>query len=180
MKALRAISLWQPWASLMAFNQKMVETRGRKTNVRGWVGIHAAQKLGPENRPYFIEEPFRAALLSGAAKMPAGWRCDPCPRGVIVAVGKLVGCYEVGGPGARPLAKCQEWMMGRFDPQSLTYKERAFGDYTPGRWGWVFEQIVILSAPAQAKAGQGWFYWTPPGWVFEQVPAARASLVEIL
>jgi hypothetical protein len=38
---MRAISLDEPWASLMALDLKRIETRGRPTNVRGELAIHA-------------------------------------------------------------------------------------------------------------------------------------------
>jgi len=40
---LKALTLWQPWASLLAGGGKMFETRSWKTNYRGPVVIHAAK-----------------------------------------------------------------------------------------------------------------------------------------
>ena len=45
----RAISLTQPFASLMAIGAKKVETRAWRTHFRGWVAIHAA-KANPVRR----------------------------------------------------------------------------------------------------------------------------------
>jgi len=41
---MKAISLWQPWASLMAHGRKTIETRSWKTSYRGPLLIHAAQR----------------------------------------------------------------------------------------------------------------------------------------
>ena len=43
---MKAVSLWQPWASLIVHGIKGVETRGYPTNVRGRVAIHATKKGG--------------------------------------------------------------------------------------------------------------------------------------
>ena len=42
---IRCISLWQPWASLMARGHKYFETRSWDTKIRGEVWIHAAKSV---------------------------------------------------------------------------------------------------------------------------------------
>lgn len=44
---MKAISLWQPWASLMVSGLKKIETRSWATNYRGPLLIHAALKELP-------------------------------------------------------------------------------------------------------------------------------------
>jgi hypothetical protein len=41
---MKAISLWQPWASLMAMGLKKIETRSWPTKYRGPLLIHAAKR----------------------------------------------------------------------------------------------------------------------------------------
>lgn len=41
---MRALSLWQPWASLIALGVKTIETRGWSTKYRGPLLIHAAKR----------------------------------------------------------------------------------------------------------------------------------------
>lgn len=45
---MRAISLWQPWATLLVRGVKKIETRGWDTKYRGDLIIHAAKKTGHE------------------------------------------------------------------------------------------------------------------------------------
>ena len=41
----------------------------------------------------------------------------------------------------------------------LTDKEYAFGDYTPGRWGWLLSDPVLFNEPIPAKGKLGlWEY----------------------
>ena len=44
---MRALSLWQPWASLVAHELKKVETRGWEMRYRGPLAIHATAKPEP-------------------------------------------------------------------------------------------------------------------------------------
>ena len=41
---IRIISLWQPWASLIALNLKQYETRSWGAPYRGKLAIHAAKR----------------------------------------------------------------------------------------------------------------------------------------
>src|ERR1700686_4960464 len=44
-EAMKAISLWQPWASLWCSTRKVHETRRWPTSHHGWLAVHAAKKL---------------------------------------------------------------------------------------------------------------------------------------
>lgn len=57
-----AISLWQPWASLMASGHKSIETRSWSTHLRGLVAIHAAKRWTLELATLLLDERFRRAL----------------------------------------------------------------------------------------------------------------------
>ena len=41
---MKALSLWQPWASLVALRVKTIETRSWSTSYRGPLAIHAAKR----------------------------------------------------------------------------------------------------------------------------------------
>lgn len=43
--------------------------------------------------------------------------------------------------------------------ESLTERERALGDYSPGRFAWVLENPVIFDEPFPARGKQGWWNW---------------------
>jgi hypothetical protein len=42
---MKAISLWQPWASLWVSGRKIHETRSWRTRHRGWLAVHAARRI---------------------------------------------------------------------------------------------------------------------------------------
>jgi len=45
---MKALSLWQPWATLVAMEEKRIETRCWKTDYRGELAIHATMKRPPK------------------------------------------------------------------------------------------------------------------------------------
>lgn len=75
----RAISLLQPWATLMATGVKRVETRSWNTNFRGWIAIHASKRL-------------RAPQLGLCRRW--GLPGD-LPLGQVIAVLEVVACRSV-------------------------------------------------------------------------------------
>lgn len=56
----RCISLWQPWATLIAIGEKKIETRSWNPYYRGWMAIHAAKTK--KALPKCQEEPFKSSL----------------------------------------------------------------------------------------------------------------------
>lgn len=136
---MKALSLWQPWASLMAFGAKRFETRGYATGVRGELAIHAAKKKDNDCLALCREEPFRSALVGGGIDF-----IGDLPFGAIVAVGKLVACHRVEDIR-----------------ETLSEQELAFGDYRVGRFAWEWELTERLATPVPAIGKQGFWFWKP-------------------
>ena len=42
---------------------------------------------------------------------------------------------------------------------TLSEREKALGDYSPGRFAWVLKNPVAFPAPVQVKGKQGWWNW---------------------
>ncbi len=95
-----ALSLIQPYASLIAWGHKRFETRSWQTRHRGPLAIHASARLTANTRLRCSEEPFRIALqdalLSRGISAPQSHaslrKC--LPFGAIVAVCQVVDCYH--------------------------------------------------------------------------------------
>jgi len=81
---MKTISLWQPWATLVAIGAKQYETRSWSTKYRGLLAIHAAKRFDEVQKAYCEQEPFCSALLAG------GFSMKNLPLGGILAVVKLV------------------------------------------------------------------------------------------
>jgi hypothetical protein len=158
---VKAITLTQPWATLVAIGAKRIETRSWRTDYRGPLAIHAAAGLGPVGGRRGLlrvtcEPHFQDALgpIYGRGVM----NIDAMPRGVIVATCDLVSVVTTqlaktpGGIGwAGP--------DGRIYDFTLTDQERAFGDYSNGRYAWLLADVRPLTEPIPAKGALGLWEW---------------------
>jgi len=101
--SIPALTLWQPWASLIQHEVKRIETRSWSTSYRGPIAIHAAKK------PVYTGIPELLDLL------PKGG--EP-PLGAVVAIANLVDCVEMTpefiAQQSEQELKCGDWQPGRF------------------------------------------------------------------
>lgn len=143
---MKALTLTQPWATLVALGAKTFETRSWSTAYRGPLAIHAAKGFsGIGGKRGFLEicahEPF-ARVLEEARLAPAD-----LPLGAVVATAKLT--------QSAPTRSVQEYLRGaeRFD-------ELAFGDYSDGRYA--FELVYIRALPTPVTATGALGLWDLP------------------
>jgi hypothetical protein len=155
---MRALSLTQPWATLIAIKAKQIETRSFQRSYRGQLAIHAAKGMKESDYAKCRSSYFLQALqpVFPDVALYSLFAYPPFPRGAIVAVCELIDCVptaNVGCPGG-PLATWRHgdhWWL-------LTDQERAFGDYSAGRWAWLLSSIRALPEPVPAKGALG--LWT--------------------
>lgn len=136
---VKALTLHQPWASLMAIGAKRVETRSWPTRHHGPLAIHAGKSQ--EFLTLCMEEPFKSTLLRAGLILP-----NDLPLGAIVAVCTLVDC--------RPASW---WREG------LPVNEAEFGDFAPGRFGWLTANMQRLAKPIPVRGAQGLWEWDEKG-----------------
>ncbi|WP_068437016.1 ASCH domain-containing protein [Magnetospirillum sp. XM-1] len=155
---MRAITLHQPWASLIAIGAKTFETRSFPPPAKligQRIAIHAAvrdpvkiyMEMYRANDPAW--EPICNALDDAGFD---GLNWSLLPLGAAVATAVLTGAYQLGDGG-------QVVQRRGTGPQYLTLKTDHFGDYTPGRWAWLLTDVQPLATPIPAKGKQGWWEW---------------------
>lgn len=132
---MKAISLWQPWASLVALGAKQYETRSWETPYRGPLLIHAAKKWDKE-----LEELSGDAVFYQHLRKVNG-RVSQLPKGAYICLVDLVEIFRV------------ETVKNH-----LGGEERAFGDYSAGRFAWQFKNVRTFE-PIPARGYQG--LWNP-------------------
>lgn len=130
---IKAISLWQPWASLVAAGVKRHETRHWSTAYRGPIAIHAAKTLDLAGAPDQLCEAVSGPYWS-----------KNLPRGVVVAVGQLADC----SPAERVASYA-------------TQADQRAGNFARGRFAWRIENVRRLITPVPLIGRQGLFNWTP-------------------
>jgi hypothetical protein len=126
---VKALSLLQPWATLIVIGAKKVETRTWRTEHRGLIAIHASQKFTTELRELCLTEPFRSALLAAGID-----DADALPRGAIIGTTEIVSVIPTTSIA-----------------HGLAPREHAFGDYRPGRFGWQLQNAAQLDAPITCR-----------------------------
>jgi activating signal cointegrator 1 len=131
---MRALSLSQPWASLLVLGHKRLETRSWQTAHRGLLAIHAARTFSLTARLLCRHEPI-GSLLRRAGIDSA----EQLPRGVVLGTARLVECVRVEELGDVPET------------------ERPLGDFSPGRWVWRFVEAAPLTVPVLARGRLGVF-----------------------
>jgi hypothetical protein len=128
---IKAITLHQPWASLVG-KYKHYETRGKATNYRGKIAIHAA--IRQKTTDYQVNE--LSDLLVG----------EEIPFGSVIAIAQLTDCIK---------------MTEEFISQQSETELRC-GLWEVGRYAWKLENVEILDEPIPARGMPGlWEFELP-------------------
>lgn len=136
---MKALSLLQPWASLIAVGAKKIETRSWSTKYRGPLAIHASKKLTEDQRLLCLSEPFYSTLTNiGISVINFNF-----PLGAVVSTCNLVDCIK---------------MTPEFI-ESIKSPELDFGVYAVGRYAWILEDIKSLDKPIPAKGALSLWEW---------------------
>jgi activating signal cointegrator 1 len=147
---VKALSLWQPYASLLAAGKKRVESRSWSTSHCGPLLVHAAKRRDPTSINLTVMEPFYSALK---AAFGPHWTWTDLPFGALVGRVDVVACYPTAKvfPGDDGTPFC--------DGESLAIDdtERAFGDYSAGRFAWLTANPVRFGTPVPYRGGLGLF-----------------------
>lgn len=138
--ATKAITLWQPWATLVAIGAKQFETRSWMTHHRGPLVIHAAKRFKMTERAWCYAEPFKSVLWD------AGY---PQPESLFATLGKALCIVEVVA-----IYNTSDLIKG------ISEQERTFGNYEPGRFAWSLKNLRALK-PVPMRGRQGIWTLTP-------------------
>lgn len=140
---MKALPIWQPWASLVACGAKRVETRDYPP---GRIGLSAGQRIAIHATKTTRNPDTGEKLLDFCEREPF---CqfvsrDAIPLGALVATATLDRASEMTEASIEALLERnpQEW---------------AFGFYSPGRWAWVLRDVVALPEPVPFQGSQGTF-----------------------
>lgn len=157
---MRAISLWEPWASLIRTGAKTIETRSWSTPYRGPLLICAAKGGLPRKEVAgwlsLWEFQHGLAPLLGKDDPSVAERpsitVDHLLFGKAVAIVELVDC--------RPTVDLSDEEIGN---------DRPFGDFTPGRFAWFLKMVRNDFVPFPITGSQG-FFEIGEAWIFQHMP----------
>jgi hypothetical protein len=167
---MKVMTLHQPYATLVAFGVKTIETRGWATNVRGRIAIHAAAKRPPHYWCSVMRDPQfppamewlydRGLCVDPQESSDGEWWCYRWagPLGAIVATAELVDCLPmVEGSIASAMAAEADinhlsiWLHG----SQLSYV-RPFGREP---WPWLMSGKDVTDQLPYGDYAPGRFAW---------------------
>jgi hypothetical protein len=146
---MKIITLWQPWATLIALELKRYETRSWGTDYRGPLAIHAAKRPMGKVEYFAWLDILQEVERSGSEpkNLPL---FNHLPLGAIVAIAELSSCHRMSNLKKLDSARC-----GSMSIDSASLLERKCGDWQSGRYAWKLEQVHELEAAINFKGGQG-------------------------
>ena len=130
---MKAVTLHQPWATLIAMMLKLIETRSwpiPQNMIGERIAIHAAKAKQPMGN---IPLEVQAVMVQF---LGPNW-ANKIPYGAIVATAEVKDCVQFG-------------------PNTVG---DIFGDYSEGRYGWILGDIVMLDEPIPARGYQRLWTW---------------------
>jgi hypothetical protein len=142
---MKALTIWQPWASLIAHGLKAYETRAWSPPadlIGQRLAIHAGKTtrgLDVYAASCALQDPACPRMQALRQLSTAHGSLDDLPHGAIIATARLAFALLTDGDlGAAVLPA-----------------EQALGDWRPGRWAWRLVDQVVLPRPILCSGQQG-------------------------
>ena len=144
---MRAVTIWQPWASFIAHGAKRYETRSWRppVSILGQrIAIHAAQRaIDLRELDQDVRLGLAALLQREHGDAWQDWRVDRVlnrglPFGAVVATAVV-----------RTAIRAE-----------LAPDPDRFGGYEAGRWAWELVDVKRLAEPVRARGRQGLWEWS--------------------
>lgn len=159
---MKALTVRQPWASLITSGDKVYETRCYATKYRGPIAIHAGKQLDVEAFQYLNSPIATIEWLEKCVSNPYD-----LPLGAVIATAELVNVWRIVFHPGTNVDKAKHIPLGaeslstdKHAPDFGDYfvpteKERALGFWAAGRYAWELRNVKILPEPIPAKGGNG-------------------------
>ena len=144
---MKAITIWQPYATLIACGLKRYETRGWSTNYRGPLVIHAAKRWD-DDRDFDcrrVTTALRQALHDREISLKHSEQMLLFYKPINETLGRALCVVD--------LVSCEPMTDGGSDV------ENAVGNFGPGRFGWECANPRLFEEPILHTGKQG--LWTP-------------------
>ena len=149
-----AITLHQPWASLVALGIKTVETRSWPAPARlvgQRIAVHAGKRL--------VRQPGERIERELLAQWGEDWRVI-IPTGAVVATATLAGMARVeyvdlpSGHAMHDIGTETGYAGG-----AARTRIDHWGDFSAGRWLWFLDDVRALPEPVPAVGRQSLWRW---------------------
>ena len=149
---MKCLSIMEPFATLIAMNEKKIETRSWKTNYRGKLAIHASKNINKDSKQYCLKNDYikilkdKYVIINENNKVQYNF-----DFGHIIATCDLIDCVQ--------MKELHEDYAIIENGMKVIGNELEFGGYEPGRYAWILDNIKMLDKPIEAKGQLGiWNY----------------------
>ena len=137
---MKVITLWQPWATLVALGVKVHETRSWSTKYRGPLAIHAAKRPMDQDGRRLLDDLYAFELVdANDVANAAGFLV---PHGAIVCTVNLV--------SVEPARRVSRRYVGYVDTHLA---DKMCGDFDPGRFAWRLGNVRRCDVPHKGTQG---------------------------
>lgn len=128
---MKALTIRQPFASLIAIGEKKIETRSWNTAYRGPLAIHSSKSFSKFEKDICKRRPYRDCLKKhGLSELDL-------PLGAIIAVCELV-----------EIIPTEKFIRSDW-PHLIFANELIFGNFEKGRYAWLIKDVRILEKPIE-------------------------------
>ena len=155
---MKALSLWQPWATLMVIGAKTIETRPPQSvfikNHRGALLIHATKTWHADTMQRLLHDggdfrEMRIALADAGYTNPS-----KLPLGAILGSICVFGCGPIAPADNKAGWKIE--LPGIFaTSMDVEPRDLPFGDFRAGRLGIISSHATLFESPIPASGKQG-------------------------
>ena len=159
---MKTLSLLQPWASLVVLGHKRIETRSWNTKYRGPILIHASEGK------YYGKAPNRFKCRDVALDFQQEFfhlqlpHYKDLPFGAIIGRVNLVDTFSTSDKVISIIPDGLETKRRNEFLYEIHKQEHSFGDYSPGRYGWLLSDPVVFNTPIPIKGKLGiWEFEIP-------------------
>lgn len=155
-KTLYALTVWQPWATLIIRGAKPLEFRGYSISekmVGNRLVVHAAAKKIDIRETESILDNLMAGGERAKRTCLIPSRAIPILQELLFDAGRGATCNGVG------LGTATFGTPIRGEAISRMFGYKHTGDDNGGHWGWPMESVTEWSEPVHAKGQQGIWHW---------------------
>ena len=152
---MKAITLHQPWASLIAHGVKTIETRSwapPRSLLGERIAIHAGKRVvraGLSPRVWYAVEGIYG---------PEWWKA--IPTGAVVCTAVLADARRVKWIAGGPDIHLTPSLTGVTAGDSV--RDDPYGDFGLDRWLWFLREVQLVEPPVNATGHQGFWDWAEP------------------
>jgi len=139
---MKAITIKQPWATLIALREKQFETRSWQTKHRGEIAIHSGKSIDKDACIAFTNVLKKHGITS----------INQLPTGAIIAIANLVDCHKVITDDYGIKAHMHSGLK-------ISGNEYDFGNYDEGRYAWELDNVKVLDKPILTKGQLSLWEW---------------------